>query len=52
MTVSGAIKTGDPGSGSGRWKLGGVVNAAVALDITKYLEVNINGAIIKIGIVA
>jgi hypothetical protein len=52
MTITGAYKSGDPGSGSGRWKFGGVINAAVGLDITKYVEVNINGAVIKLGVVA
>jgi hypothetical protein len=52
MTVSGAIETANPGSGAGFWKLGGVIGAAVALDITKYVEVSINGAVIKLGVVS
>lgn len=51
VTFFNAIKTGDPGTGAAKWKLGTVVAGAVALDAANYVEVNIAGTIVKLGIV-
>jgi hypothetical protein len=47
----GAIKTANPGTASGNWKLGTRLTATVALDTAHYVEVDIGGAIVKLGIV-
>jgi hypothetical protein len=39
---------GDPGAGSGLWRMGKVIAGAVALDGANYVEVMIDGAIVKI----
>jgi hypothetical protein len=51
LQVNGDVTTSDPGSGKGKWQLGAPVAAAVALDITKYVEVKINGVVVKLGVV-
>lgn len=51
LSTDSAIQTGDPGSGVAPWKLGGVIPGAVALDAANYVEVNINGAVVKLAIV-
>lgn len=45
------IKTDDPGNGPGLWELGKVINAGVALDGTRYVEVKIDGVIVKLAVV-
>lgn len=46
-----ALAVGDPGSGSGQWKLGKVQAAAAALDATQYVEVMIDGVVVKLAVV-
>lgn len=46
--VANQIQTGDPGSGTALWRIGGVVVGAVALDATSYVETLINGVIVKL----
>lgn len=48
----GAIKTADPGSGAGAWKLGTLVAGAVALDTANYVEVEIGGTVRKLLVAA
>jgi hypothetical protein len=43
------IETMDPGSGIGTWKLGNVIAAASVVDVTQYVEVNINGSLVKLA---
>lgn len=51
-SFDGAITTGDPGAGAGNWKLGTkVTGATVTLVTTNYVEVNINGTVVKLAIV-
>ena len=47
-TLRNSLTTGDPGSGSAPWKLGKEIAAVIAVDLTRYLEVNINGTVWKI----
>lgn len=49
--VDGGIATSDPGAGQGAWKLGKKQAGAVALDANNYVEVNIDGVVVKLGIV-
>lgn len=51
LEIGGAVNTSDPGSGIGVWKLGKVIAAGVALDATRYVEVDIDGTIVKLAIV-
>jgi hypothetical protein len=46
--VNGEISTIDPGAGRGRWKLGIVVAGAVAVDAANFVQIQINGAIVKL----
>lgn len=48
LQVNGDFTTADPGSGAGKWKMGTVVAGAVAVDAANYVEVDINGAIVKL----
>jgi hypothetical protein len=50
-TLAGSVATSDPGSGAGNWQLGIKKAGAVALDGANYVEVKINGTIVKLGIV-
>ena len=51
-TFSGSIKTAAPTTGTAaEWKLGSRVAAAVALDATQYIEVDIGGTLYKLAIV-
>lgn len=45
---SAGIYTNDPGQGSGTWLLGGFVNGLVTPDASNYVEINIDGSIIKL----
>lgn len=47
----GGLESADPGTGAGVWKFGTTHAAAVALDAANYVEVSINGVIVKLGIV-
>lgn len=49
--VDGGIATSDPGAGQGAWQLGKKQAGAVALDAANYVEVNIDGVVVKLGIV-
>jgi hypothetical protein len=51
FATTGNLTTGNPGSGAGAWLLGAPVAAAVVLDATRYVEVKINGVIVKLAIV-
>ena len=44
----GSLQTGDPGSGTATWKLGQVVAGVVAPDAANYVEVEINGVVVKL----
>lgn len=45
---SGTLTTSDPGNGSGAWSLGKVVTGAVTSSTTNYVEVKIDGAVVKL----
>lgn len=51
-TLTGAttISTADPGSGIGAWKLGKKITAASVMSATTYLEVMVDGALLKVCI--
>lgn len=50
--TEGAIATEEPtANGPGEWKLGKVVAAAVALDNTQYVEVMIDGNVVRLAVV-
>lgn len=51
LHVNGDIDTSDPGAGAGKWQLGTVVVAASAFDATRYVEVAINGVVVKLAVV-
>lgn len=52
VSVGGAITTASSGTSAGAWKLGPkVTGVSVALNLTNYVEVNINGTVVKLGIV-
>jgi hypothetical protein len=52
VITSGSIKTGAPTTGTAaNWKLGQRVAAAVVLDATQYIEVEVGGTFYKIAIV-
>lgn len=46
--ATGGFLTTDPGSGAGAWKLGKVIAGAVVVDAANYVEVDIDGAIVKL----
>lgn len=46
--VTGTLQTGDPGSGSGKWELGKVISGSVTADTSNYIEVSIDGVVIKL----
>lgn len=48
VVMSAGMSTGSPGSGSGVWKMGKIVAGAVALDNANYVEVAIDGTIVKL----
>lgn len=56
ITAAGAVNaattitTADPGGGSGNWKLGRFVAAAVTVNPTKYIEIDIDGTVFKLAI--
>lgn len=49
LQVNGDITTTSPGSGVGKWKLGTVVTAASTLDTTKYVEISVDGVVVKVA---
>lgn len=49
-TLRGGLQTGDPGSGAALWELGQQHAAAVTVNLTQYVEVNIGGAVVKLAI--
>jgi hypothetical protein len=51
LDISGKLRTGNPGSGSGDWRLGKVIAAASVLDATSYVEVEIDGVIKKLALI-
>lgn len=52
VNYDGAIKTGDPSGAAVDWKLGNkITGATVSLVTTNYVEVNINGSVVKLAIV-
>ena len=52
IDISGGVQTGAPTGGTAaRWKLGSRVAAAVVLDATQYIEVDIGGTLYKLAIV-
>lgn len=51
FVIQGGFQTADPGSGAGVWLLGQPTPGAVALDAANYVEVKIDGVIVKLGIV-
>lgn len=48
VVIAGIVATGDPLSGIGLWKLGQLQTSAVTPDITRYLEVNVDGVVYKL----
>jgi len=49
---TGNIKTGDPGSGAGAWKLGtAVTTSGLTLNTTTYVEVSIGGTVYRLAVV-
>ncbi len=52
LHVNGNIKTGDPGSGAGSWKLGtAVTTSGLTLNTTTYVEVSIGGTVYRLAVV-
>lgn len=45
------ITTSNPGTGSGAWRLGQVKVAASVFDATRFVEINIGGAVVKLAVV-
>lgn len=52
MTLNGYFRTGNPGGGSGEWKLGQaqVSDGVLSLDTANYIEVQINGVTYNLAI--
>lgn len=46
--LAGTISTVSSGAGSGKWALGKLVTAAVTPDATRYLEVKVDGVVLKL----
>lgn len=52
LHVNGNIKTADPGSGSGSWKLGvAVTTSGLTLNTTTYVEISIGGTVYRLAVV-
>lgn len=51
LTDVATLRTQNPGGGQGVWKVGKVTAAVVALDVANYVEVMIDGVVVKLGIV-
>jgi hypothetical protein len=52
IDITGSYASGNPNGGTaGRWKFGSRVAAAVTLDATQYIEVDIGGTLYKLAIV-
>jgi hypothetical protein len=47
-TADNGFLTTDPGGGAGAWKLGKVTAGAVVVDAANYVEVDIDGVIVKL----
>lgn len=45
----GTLSAGNPGSGSALWRLGGVINAVSVVNLTRYVEIMINGSVVKLA---
>lgn len=51
ITTATTVATGDPGSGSGAWKLGKLITGAVSAPLTtKYVQVMIDGTLCKLTV--
>jgi hypothetical protein len=56
ITAAGAVKaattitTADPGGGTGNWKLGSFRASAVTVNLTKYIEIDIDGTAYKLAV--
>jgi hypothetical protein len=48
LITAGAIKTADPSSGAGVWDLGKIHSSSITADLTKYVEVKIDGVVYKL----
>lgn len=49
---TGTIKTADPGSGAGAWKLGtAVTSSGLVLKTTQYVEISIDGTVYRLALV-
>jgi hypothetical protein len=52
LHVNGNIKTADPGSGAGAWKLGvAVTTSGLTLNTTTYVEISIGGTVYRLAVV-
>ncbi len=52
LQVNGAIKTAAPSGGTAAaWKFGSIVTAAVTPDLTRYVELDIGGTLVKVALV-
>jgi hypothetical protein len=52
VSSTNGISTADPGSGVGSWKLGKVITGAtITLTATNYVEVMIDGVVVKLAVV-
>jgi hypothetical protein len=52
LTATNGLKTGDPGSGVGTWKLGtAVTTSGLVLNTTTYVEVSIGGTVYRLAVV-
>jgi len=49
VTKIGEISSANPGSGIGRWKLGTLISAASTVNTTQYVQIMINGAVVKLA---
>lgn len=48
VASTGTLSSADPGAGAGAWKLGKVRVGAVALDVANYVEVMVDGVLVKL----
>lgn len=52
LRVGTTIRTGDPGGGQGEWKLGKRVASSVSLNGSEYVEVMVDGQLLKFALAA
>ena len=49
VEITSAIRTGAPNTGTAaNWKLGSVITSAITVDLTRYVEIDIGGTLVKL----